>query len=158
MPSHILVVDDKASMRDMLEAAFVERGFKVSQASNGLDAINLVKEQVFDVVITDLNMPGENGIGVLRAARDIAPETHVIIISAYGTIDTAVEAMRLGARDFIRKPFKLTEIEYKVDKILQESGAPRTPHEKTWMHPAIQRMVGASPHTKNLLKTIELGR
>jgi len=156
MPRHMLVADDKASMRDMLEAAFVERDFKVAQASNGLDAINLIKEQVFDVVITDLNMPGADGLGVLRAARDISPDTQVILITAYGTIETAVEAMRLGARDFIRKPFKLSEIELKVDKILRDSEVQAAPPlEKTWMHPKVQRMVGTSAHTKNLLRTIE---
>ena len=156
MPRHMLVVDDKASMRDMLEAAFVERDFKVTQASNGLDAINLIREQAFDIIITDLSMPGEDGIGVLRAAREVAPDTQVILISAYGTIETAVEAMRLGARDFITKPFKITEIELKVEKILREDEVDAAPPSvKTWMHPSVQRMVGTSRHTKNLLKAIE---
>ena len=96
MPRRILIVDDKASMRDMLVTAFSERGFDVEQASNGLDAIAILADRPFDVIITDLNMPGETGIGVLRAARDASPDTSVIIVTAFGTIDTAVEAMRPG--------------------------------------------------------------
>lgn len=155
MPHRMLVVDDKPSMRDMLADAFGAKGFVVTQATDGLDAINMLKEQAFDVIITDLNMPGENGIGVLRAARDIAPDTLVLIITAYGTVETAVEAMRLGARDFITKPFKLAEIELKVDLLMREKTSDDARPAKTWLHPSVQRMVGTSAHTRRLLKMIE---
>lgn len=157
MALRMLVVDDKANMRDMLASTFSDRGFIVTQASNGLDAIGLLREQPFDVVITDYNMPGENGLGVLRAAREIAPDTHVILITAFGTIDIAVEAMRLGARDFITKPFKLAEMELKVDLLFREE-EPKPEADKpakTWLHPSIQTMVGTSAQTKNTLKLIE---
>ncbi|NIA13535.1 MAG: response regulator, partial [Nitrospiraceae bacterium] len=155
----MLVVDDKETMREMIASAFAERDFVVTQESNGLDAINLFKEECFDVIITDLNMPGATGMDVLRAARGASPDTKIIIITAYGTMDTAVEAMRLGARDFVGKPFKLAELEMKVDALLREE--PAVPEEsppkpqKTWMHPSVQRMVGTSAHTRQLLKMIE---
>ena len=155
MPRRILIVDDKASMREMLVTAFSERGFDVEQASNGLDAIAVLKERPFDVIITDLNMPGETGLGVLRAARDASPDTSVIIVTAFGTIDTAVEAMRLGARDFISKPFKIAELELKIDAILREEARDGVRPTKTWLHPSVQRMVGTSAHTRNLLKMID---
>jgi len=161
MSRRMLLEDDKASMREMLASAFSERDFIVTQASNGLDAINLIREQPFDVIITDLSMPGETGIGVLRAAREVAPDTHVIIITAFGTIETAVEAMRLGARDFIRKPFQITEIEHKVDVILREGEAEHEAERegpkraRTWLHPSVQQIVGTSVQTKNLLKMIQ---
>jgi two-component system NtrC family response regulator len=157
MAYRMLVVDDKASMREMLSSAFSDRGFIVTQASNGLDAIALIREQEFDVVITDFNMPGENGIGVLRAARETTPDTHVFIITAFGTIDTAVEAMRLGARDFITKPFKIAEMEHKVDMLFKEEQAEKESQKptKTWLHPSVQRMVGTSMQTKSVLKMIE---
>ncbi len=151
----MLVVDDKESMRAMLMAAFVERGFVVEEASNGLDAIEMVRQDPFDVVITDLNMPGENGVAVLRAARAASPDTVVIMITAFGTIDVAVEAMRLGARDFITKPFKLAEIERKVDQYLEVHHEESAHPTKTWLHPSVQHMVGTSAQTKQLLKMIE---
>ena len=160
MPCRMLVVDDKETMREMIASAFAERDFAVSQESNGLDAINVLKEQCFDIIITDLNMPGATGMDVLRAAREASPDTKVIIITAYGTMDVAVEAMRLGARDFIAKPFKLAELELKVDHLLREEPAPLREEsapkpQKTWMHPSVQRMVGTSAHTRQLLKMIE---
>src|SRR5690349_16816056 len=110
----MLVVDDKASMRHLLEAAFREKGFEVTTASNGADAIKQIKERAFDVIITDFNMPGRTGLDVLKAAKEVTADAQVIVVTAYGTIEIAVEAMRLGARDFIAKPFKLAEIELKV--------------------------------------------
>ena len=112
----MLVVDDEPGMRQMLEGTFKDRGFSVTTASNGSKAIEVIREQRFDVIITDLKMPERDGLAVLRSARASAFDSPVIMITAYGTIDTAVEAMRLGARDFIAKPFKLAEIELKVDK------------------------------------------
>jgi len=155
MPRRMLVADDNANMREMLAAAFADKDFTVAEASNGLDAINMVREQPFDVIITDLNMPGANGIAVLRAARDIAPDTKVLVITAFGTVDTAVEAMRLGAYDFIGKPFKIAEIELKVDMMLREAETETAKPTKTWLHPSVQHMVGTSAHTRHLLKQIE---
>ena len=155
MSARMLVVDDKAEMREMLATAFSERNFTVAQASNGLDAISMLNDQAFDIVITDLNMPGADGLEVLRAARQAAPDTPVILITAYGTVQTAVEAMRLGAKDFIAKPFKIAELELKVDMVMRESDEAPAKPAKTWMHPSVQRMVGTSAHTKQLLKMIE---
>ncbi len=157
MSSRMLVVDDNAKMREVLATLFSEKGFVVTQASNGLDAIALVREQPFDVVITDYSMPGENGIGVLRATKETAPDTHVLIITAFGTIDIAVEAMRLGAADFIQKPFKLTEMELKVDMILrareEERQAPKP--IKTDLDRGIKHIVGTSAQTREMLRMIK---
>lgn len=148
----ILVADDKPSMREMLASAFGEHGFEVSQASNGLDAIAMLRESNFDLVIADLNMPGENGIGVLRAAKEISPDIKVIIITAYGTMETAVEAMRLGASDFIAKPFKLAEIELKVEGLLRQARNEAVKSPRTWMHPASSRWWGRAPIPKTCSK------
>jgi DNA-binding NtrC family response regulator len=150
----LLVVDDKANMRELLEEAFQEQGFDVTTAANGEDAIAAIQEQPFDVVITDFNMPGKSGIDVLRASKAHSPDTEVIIVTAYGTIQTAVEAMRLGAHDFITKPFKLSEIERKVQRIVAKHHPQPAAQAHTWIHPSIQHMVGGSPHTKQLMKMI----
>ena len=150
----LLVVDDEPGMRQLLETAFRERGIDVATASNGDKAVELVYSQPFDVIITDLKMPGKDGLAVLRAARQTSPDTHVILITAYGTIETAVEAMRLGAHDFIAKPFKLAEIELKIDKIMralpEERGAAEGAPTAT-----ARRLIGDSAHTKQLLRMIE---
>jgi two-component system NtrC family response regulator len=150
--ARVLVVDDKASMRSMLESAFIDKGMDVTSAANGEEAIAAMEHSHFDVIITDLNMPGKNGMDVLRAAKARDVDTEVLMVTAYGTIDTAVEAMRLGAYDFLTKPFKLDELEYKVDKIIRKQTKSTPIH--TWMHPSVQHMVGGSGHTKVLMKMI----
>jgi DNA-binding NtrC family response regulator len=146
----MLVVDDEAGIRDILAEAFKDK-FSVLAVSNGVKAIELLESQRFDVVITDLKMPEKDGIAVLRAARASAFDSPVIMLTAYGTIETAVEAMRLGARDFIAKPFKLKEIELKVEKIV---GGTR-PQRSHLGGPDLRRMVGESAETRNLLKMIQ---
>ena len=155
MHHKILVVDDKEGMREMLAVALSEQGYEIETASNGIEAIKILHEKAFSLIITDYNMPGATGIDVLRAARESAPDTAVILISAFGTVEIAVEAMRLGARDFISKPFPVAELELKVATILNEQSFDGVRPTKTWMHPSVQRIVGTSPHTRNLLKMIE---
>ncbi|MFP4190956.1 MAG: sigma-54-dependent transcriptional regulator [Candidatus Hydrogenedentota bacterium] len=154
----MLVVDDKLSLRRLLAAAFKDRGFDVTTAANGDEAVTCVKEQPFDVIITDLKMPGKDGIDVLRAAKEVNIETEVILVSAYGTLETAVKAMRYGAHDFIAKPFKLAEIELKVDKILQKrketSGRLPSQAAARGGSSGPTRIIGNSQPTRQLLKMI----
>lgn len=150
----MLVVDDKANMRTMLESAFAEHGYDVTTASSGEDAIQCLDEAIFNIVITDFNMPGKSGIDVLKAAKGRNPETEVIIVTAYGTIDLAVEAMRLGAADFITKPFKISDIERKVEKLVRGKRNQPAQAIHTWIHPQVQHFVGASGHARQLMKMI----
>jgi two-component system NtrC family response regulator len=150
----MLVVDDKAGQRELLQAVFQERGFEVSKACNGDEAIRLLHERSFDIVVTDLKMPGKDGLAVLRAAREVSPDCPVIIVTAYGSIDTAVEAMRLGARDFITKDFQIEEIERKVDRILGQRPQER-PAAKARPEEPIQRIVGDSASSRQLLRMID---
>ena len=153
-PHRILVVDDKANMRQMLEAAFADHGYAVETAGNGAEAIVKLQASPFDIVITDMNMPEGTGLDVLRAAKAVSSDTEVIIVTAYGTIDTAVEAMRLGAYDFVTKPFRLSDIERKVGRILRGRGAEKTRPAQTWIHPSVQHMIGASAQIRKLMKLI----
>jgi DNA-binding NtrC family response regulator len=153
-PLRMLVVDDKANMRGLLEAAFVERGYAVTTASSGEEAIDRITGEQYQVVITDLNMPGKSGLDVLRAAKAASSDCEVIIITAYGTIETAVEAMRLGAYDFITKPFKLAEVERKVDKLSRKVRSVPAQPITTWIHPSVQTFVGTSAHSRQLMKMI----
>ncbi|MBI4557975.1 MAG: sigma-54-dependent Fis family transcriptional regulator, partial [Candidatus Hydrogenedentes bacterium] len=149
----MLVADDKESMRRLLVAAFKDRGFDVTTAANGDEAVKHIESRPFDVVITDLKMPGRDGLAVLRAVKQGALDTEVIVITAYGTMESAVEAMRLGAYDFIAKPFKLAEIELKVEKALQGK-SPSPPVRTEAALPVSALLVGESRHSKQLLKMV----
>ncbi len=148
----MLVVDDEPGMRQLLQSAFQERGFDVSVASNGDRAVDRLESGHFDLVITDLKMPGRDGFGVLRAVKGVSADTKVIIITAYGSIEKAVEAMQMGASDFIAKPFKLAEIELKVDKLIRKSnGAAKAEAGDE----APKSIVGESEETREVLRMID---
>jgi two-component system NtrC family response regulator len=101
-----------------------------------------------------MNMPESSGMDVLRAAKAVNSEIGVFIVTAFGTIDTAVEAMRLGASDFITKPFRLDDIERKIARFLRGRQRNEMPAAQTWIHPSVQHMVGASAEIRRLMKLI----
>ena len=115
----VLVVDDEKSMRELLAITLERQGYEVSVAEDGEVAIQAVRRDGFDVIITDLRMPNADGLQVLRAAKEHTPETVVIVITAVGSTETAVEAMKLGAYDYITKPFKLDEIHLIIRRALE---------------------------------------
>ena len=147
----ILVVDDKESMRKVLQSAFLARGLDVDAATGGEEAIQKLSATGYDVVVTDLKMPRVDGMRVLKEAKRTRPETEVIVITAYGTIESAVEAMRIGAFDFVTKPFKLAEIETKVDRLLQRKttrAGHEAPSEEDWT------IVGDSEATRQIVQFV----
>ncbi|MCX7982179.1 MAG: sigma-54 dependent transcriptional regulator [Syntrophales bacterium] len=113
----ILVVDDEPSMRMALSESLESCGYKVDTAVDGFDALNKFDQNKWDLVITDIRMPKISGLDVLREVRKRAPTMPVILITAYGTVNTAVEAMKEGATDFIMKPFSLEDLEAAVKKV-----------------------------------------
>ncbi len=113
----VLVVDDDPSMRMALSESLLSCGYQVEAAVDGADALTKFNKGKFDVVITDMRMPKVGGIEVLRGIKKISPETHVIVITAYGTVNTAVQAMKEGASDFIMKPFSIDDLESVVKNV-----------------------------------------
>ncbi|HMV66547.1 MAG TPA: sigma-54 dependent transcriptional regulator [Myxococcota bacterium] len=108
--STILVIDDDESNRVTLERLIAREELRVVHAANGRDGLELVRAEAVDVVLTDLKMPGMTGIDVLRAVRTIDPDIEVVVMTAFGTVETAVEAMKEGAYDFVTKPLKRAEL------------------------------------------------
>ncbi len=106
----ILVVDDDEIARDVVVSLLSREGYPVVAARDGLEAIRLLRIDDIKLVITDFRMPGADGIEVLRNAVRIKPDIAVVILTAYGTLDTALEAMKEGAYDYMTKPFKMQEI------------------------------------------------
>src|SRR3989338_648269 len=116
----ILVVDDEESLREFLEIMLKREGYEITTAADGDKAIKLMKKQSFDLVLTDLQMPKVHGMEVLAQAKDMDPEIVVIVITAFGSTESAVEAMKLGAYDYITKPFKIDEIKLIIKKALEK--------------------------------------
>ena len=119
-PGKVLVVDDQKNMRATTAIVLRQAGHAVDEAEDGAAAIQRIQQDTFDVVLTDLRMPTVDGMEVLRAAQRIAPETQVIVMTAYGTIESAVDAIRQGAYDFLAKPFKEDELLLRVSKALEK--------------------------------------
>ena len=117
----ILVVDDEKKMRHILQLMLEREGFKAEQAENGKVALAMLKEKRFNLVITDLKMPEMDGMSLLDEAKKIDPDFPIMVITAYGTIENAVEAMRKGAIDYITKPFEEDEILITVKRCLRIS-------------------------------------
>jgi two-component system response regulator FlrC len=121
--ARILIVEDDPHMREGLTASIEKKGHKVEVACDALEAKLKLAGQGFDLVITDLRMPKGSGMDVLDCARDLQPATPVVVITAYGTVEKAVEAMKKGAVDFIQKPFSLTDLWETLDRCLGSRGA-----------------------------------
>lgn len=119
-PICILIVEDDKRLREVLKKILDSKGFCAETAENGADGINKAQERFFDVTLIDLKMPGIDGMDVLKRIRKISPQTYVIIMTAYGTIDSAVKAIRNGAFDYITKPFKSEEILIVLEKVLED--------------------------------------
>jgi two-component system NtrC family response regulator len=115
----VLVVDDDASLRRIIEYNLAEEGHAVATAGSGSEALEILDKSRFDLVVTDIKMPGIDGMDLLRKVKSEAPDTEVIVITAFGTIEMAVEAMKAGAFEYITKPFNRDELKFAVRKALR---------------------------------------
>jgi len=119
-PARVLVVDDERSMQEFLEIFLRSEGYACETAGDLASARLHLEHDDFDVVITDIQMPGGSGLDLLRAVKQLSPETVVIMITAYASTETAIEAMKEGAYDYIIKPFKVDEIRIVIEKALEK--------------------------------------
>lgn len=117
--ANLLIVDDEQSYRQLLNLVFDGDGHKIRTAMNGRDAIAKLQEEPAEIIITDVRMPDMDGIELLRAAREFLPDVGVVLMTAFATVDTAREAFKLGADDFIQKPFDVEELKIIVKKALE---------------------------------------
>jgi two-component system NtrC family response regulator len=119
MKPKILIVDDGESQRFVLKGFLLREGYLVDEAENGIKALQCIRDQHFDIILLDHKMPGMNGVEVLKEVKRTNPEIAVVIISAYGTIERAVEAMEAGAFYYITKPVELDKLLIILDHISQ---------------------------------------
>ncbi|NOZ24638.1 MAG: sigma-54-dependent Fis family transcriptional regulator [Nitrospirae bacterium] len=144
-------------MNEILRILLESDGYDVSSAMDGRKGIELLKRDIYDLVITDIKMPGVDGFEVLRKAKELSPDTLVIMVTAFGTTESAIEAMKLGAYDYIHKPFKIDEIRIVVNKALEKRGLRReleVLREEIRTSYRLENIIGKSPKMQGLLNTI----
>ena len=154
----ILVVDDEHLIRWSLEQSLKKQGYEVFSAGSGEDALRLVREESPDLVLLDIQLPGINGLEVLEKIKEYDEETIVIMVTALGVLETAVKAMRMGAHDYINKPFNLDELAIVIKKALETGELKReVAHlrsEQTRKY-GIAHIIGESRHIRNVLAMVE---
>jgi len=112
----LLVIDDEENMRHMLSSILIKADYSVDTAANGKEGLKMLEQRSYDFILCDVKMPEMGGMEFLKAAKGKIGDTTVIMMSAYGTIDTAMQAMKLGAYDYISKPFKGDEVKLTLKK------------------------------------------
>src|SRR4026209_306170 len=154
----ILVADDHDSLRRGIVRALTDAHHDVDETANGNIAIEKLHEGAYDVVLSDLKMGGSDGMDVLRTAKSLHPTTNVILMTAFGTVNTAVEAMKIGAFDYVQKPFEIDEMDLKVNKAIEHR---RLRHEIEYLRHTQQdiydfdRIVGASGALQSVLTVVK---
>ena len=116
----VLIVDDEKNIVSSLQEILNDEGYEIVTAEDGLDALEMIQSEPPDLVLLDIWIPGMDGIEVLQAIKTYHPEIEVLVMSGHGTIDTAVKATKLGACDFIEKPFSLNQLVLSVTKALKQ--------------------------------------
>ncbi|MBZ0268664.1 sigma-54 dependent transcriptional regulator [bacterium] len=150
----IVIVDEEARQRETLAAVLEERGHIVRIAGGGAQAIEAVRKEPIDIVLTDLRMPDVSGLDVLRKVREIQPEVAVVVLTAYGTVGGAVDAMKSGAADYLTKPVDLDELDLVVARILERRDLVR---ENRVLRERLEesatgfRLLGSSPGLREVL-------
>ena len=150
--ARVLVVDDEANLRKVLSALLRQRGYEVTTVANGQEALDLLGTEAHDVMLTDLRMPEVDGMALLSEVRSRRPRMPVVVLTAHGTVDTAVNAMKLGAFDYLTKPFDRAELEIVIGKAVRAA-------QLSEQEPAAEAMgqfgmVGQSPALAEVFDTI----
>jgi DNA-binding NtrC family response regulator len=153
----MLVAEDESTLREGIATAFRDRGWDVVEASDGAEAFARLEESVFDVLVTDYQMPEKNGLEVLKRSKMINEGTVGLVMTAYGTVESAVDAMKAGAYDYVLKPFDLEEMEMKVERAIEHRRllARIEAYDRSEIVPRFENIVGESPQMKEVFRTIE---
>ena len=154
----MLIVDDDEDLLDLLKQGFLRRGMKVVSTGKPAEALALVEQQRFDVALVDLHLPEMTGIELLMRLKETSPELEVIMLTAHGSLETAVQAMKAGAYDYLPKPFQLTELEVHVQKAFEKVKLAR--RERQWIgqvrfESSRYRLIGDSASHRKVLALIE---
>jgi two-component system response regulator AtoC len=158
--SNILVVDDDRETRDLLHEVLGEEGYHVVTSGSGEEALEIGKQECFDVIISDMKLGSDlNGLDVLRAYKSIQPESEVILITAFGSMETAIEAVKAGAFDYLSKPFKIEEVLLQVERALNNRNLireNRNLRHQLGSQVQLASLVGRSPSMLEVYKKIAM--
>ncbi len=158
MTARILVVDDEEIIRESLYYILEKEGHEVEAAKDGLEALTKVEKQPFDIVITDLEMPEIKGIELLEKVQRLTPETFVLIITAYASIETAIAALRKGASDYIIKPLEFDDIIFRINRLLEHRKLEREIKLlRQELHHTydFEQIIGKSPAMERIFNTVK---
>lgn len=136
-----LVAEDDRDFRELLAGVFEDSGHQVDRAVDGRQALDMIRARKYDVVLTDIKLPVKDGMEVLRETKFLSPDTEVVIMTAYGTLDSAAQAMKLGAADYLQKPFSIPELEMRIEKALR--------------HRSLAKEVAYLRHTQEIIYRLE---
>ena len=147
----ILVVDDKPAQLELLSGFLNKQGFETVLAESATKAIEIFRQGLIDLVITDQKMPDMSGLDLLKSVRLINPEAAVVVITAYGTVDTAVAAIKSGAADYLSKPVNLDELLYRIEQVRERH---RLVSENRELR---ETLIGRPEHVCRVLRTTHTG-
>jgi DNA-binding NtrC family response regulator len=159
LEKRILVVDDDSLMKDFLKETLSRSDYMVDLASSGDEALDKLKQREYDVIVSDIRMPKLGGMELLKAAKENSPDIKVVMMTAYGTVENAVEAMKLGAFDYIMKPFSADEIElvvrnaFEYKKLLVENRMLKTEVAGKYR---FQNIIGKSPQMQKIFEMVDM--
>jgi len=154
----VLIVDDEHTTRDLCRDVAIESGLKTRTASTTEQAFEILEQYPVDVILTDLRVPDVGGLELLKRVRETHPQTPVIVLTQYGTIESAVEAMRVGAADYVTKPFHIPELRSKLDRVvhsLELDQENRVLKEQLRTRPGFGGLLGLSPKMQRVYRLIE---
>ncbi|MCX7816618.1 MAG: sigma-54 dependent transcriptional regulator [Syntrophales bacterium] len=151
----ILIVDDEDTMRFALADALTSSGYEVETAKDGEEAVRIFSKDSFSVVISDVRMPRMNGMDVLKHIKQISPETPVILITAYGTVKSAVEAIKEGAADYLTKPFNIEELEFTVKNVMAHQMTKKHSTGETSKGRFVKEIITEDPYMLKLLAMLK---
>ncbi len=154
----ILIVDDEESVRDSLYNWFIEDGYRVESAENAKKALTILESDQFDIILADIKMPGMDGLEMLRRIKSIKPDSIVIVMTAFATVDTAVKALKDGAYDYVTKPFDpddLTHLIRNATKQISLTDENETLKKKVISLENVEDLIGNSEPMKNMLREVE---
>jgi DNA-binding NtrC family response regulator len=153
----ILIVEDEPNLRDGIASAFEDKGWRVVAVGDAEQAFQALEGEVFDIVVTDFKMPGASGLEVIKRTRLLNEGTLVLMMTAYGTVESAVEALKAGAYDYVLKPFDLAELEMKVERGVDHRRLQVRVQafDRETIIPRFENIVGESPQMKQVFRTIE---
>jgi len=158
LPMNILIVDDESTIRETCASVAQQTGMKAVAVATAEEALDVLEHSAVDILLTDLKLPQTNGVELLKLVHDLHPEVAVVVLTQYGTIESAVEVTRLGAVDYVTKPFRIEELRSRLERVaraveLQQEN--RLPREQLQTRPGFGGLIGVSLKMQRVYKTIE---